>query len=124
MTAGVPIRIPEVTAGFSFSCALTANGTAMCWGNNSSGQLGDGTTSHDPQPVPRHVMAPGGKATGDADCDAETSSIDAALVLQYHAGIISTVGCPAAADVNENGDINSEDAALILQRHAGLESRG
>ena len=34
----------KVAAGGSQSCTLLADTTAECWGSNSAGQLGDGTT--------------------------------------------------------------------------------
>jgi alpha-tubulin suppressor-like RCC1 family protein len=33
-----------ITAGLQHSCALTVDGRGHCWGNNGSGQMGDGTT--------------------------------------------------------------------------------
>ena len=42
-----------VDAGFRFTCGIRAPGTVWCWGNNSSGQLGDGTTR--PHRVPAQV---------------------------------------------------------------------
>ena len=61
-----------------------------------------------------------GQLIGDADCSFEVSSIDAALVLQYDAGLLETLDCLAGADVNRDGNVNSIDAVLILQDVAGL----
>ena len=57
---------------------------------------------------------------GDANCDRETNSVDAAIVLQFNAGLFSALACPEAADVDGNGLADSLDAVLILQFVAGL----
>ncbi len=57
---------------------------------------------------------------GDANCDNTVNAVDAALVLQFNAGLLSSLSCAGGADVNHDGSINSIDAALILQLTAGL----
>lgn len=42
----------SVSAGFYSSCAVLADGTVRCWGNNAFGLLGDGTTIARSVPVP------------------------------------------------------------------------
>jgi len=37
------VTFTRMSAGAQFSCGLTADGTAYCWGLNNEGQLGDGT---------------------------------------------------------------------------------
>jgi hypothetical protein len=42
----------SITAGDGFTCGLTADSAAYCWGDNTSGQLGDnGVTSATPTPI-------------------------------------------------------------------------
>jgi len=40
---GIDRTAISITAGGSFACAILDDGTAKCWGDNSKGQLGDGT---------------------------------------------------------------------------------
>ena len=47
-------RFVLLTTGDSHSCALTADGTAYCWGSNASGQIGTGTLG-EPVTVPTEV---------------------------------------------------------------------
>ncbi len=45
--------IVQLATGSEHTCALTSDGGVWCWGNNSNGQLGDGTTAH--RQVPTQV---------------------------------------------------------------------
>jgi alpha-tubulin suppressor-like RCC1 family protein len=43
--------VKSVVGGSSHTCAVLRSGQARCWGNNSSGQLGDGSKEDSPRPV-------------------------------------------------------------------------
>jgi hypothetical protein len=49
---GLPGRATELAAGAVHTCALVEGGDAFCWGQNVSGQLGDGTNENRARPVP------------------------------------------------------------------------
>ena len=42
----------SISAGGNHTCAIVAGGTVDCWGSNSSGELGDGSTTDRIAPVP------------------------------------------------------------------------
>ena len=42
----------QVSAGSEHTCAISTDGQAFCWGRNTFGQLGDGTTTNSARPVP------------------------------------------------------------------------
>jgi len=48
----LPDSVIQITIGSSHSCALLSGGYALCWGENTYGQLGDGTNISRSIPVP------------------------------------------------------------------------
>lgn len=48
---GLSPGVRQVRAGWAFTCAVGADGGVRCWGQNQSGQLGDGTRLHRAAPV-------------------------------------------------------------------------
>lgn len=72
VTSTTGINFIFVSAGGSHTCALAPpDGVAYCWGDNSSGQLGNGTTANSATPVPvaggirfAHLSAGGGHTCG------------------------------------------------------------
>ena len=51
--AGLASGVAAVVTGYGHTCALTTAGAVQCWGFNTSGQLGDGSSTNKstPQPV-------------------------------------------------------------------------
>ena len=46
------LRFLRVESGHGHTCGITTTNLAYCWGDNSEGQLGDGTTTRRVSPVP------------------------------------------------------------------------
>jgi len=55
-----------IAAGLARSCALLADHSVRCWGYNTTGQLGDGSTTQRPLPVTFNWIGGDGTAFGSA----------------------------------------------------------
>ena len=89
--------IAAISAGgqTNHTCALTTAGTVLCWGNNSNGQLGDGSTTNRPLPVA--VKGLGG--TG------ELSGVAAIAVGWSHTCALTQAGAALCWGNNGNGQL-------------------
>ena len=81
----------------------------------------------EPTNTPRPTFTPTAVPTptrafivGDVNCNRVANSIDAILILQFGAGLITALLCPQGGDTNLDGRINVLDATLILQFEGGL----
>lgn len=77
---GVPLPlsaggVQQIVVGSGHSCALTGLGRVFCWGDNTSGQLGNGTT--DSTNVPVQVVGLGRDVRAIAAGGAHSCAIDA-----------------------------------------------
>ena len=57
-------NVIAVSAGWANTCALAVGGDVTCWGDNSHGQIGDGTTTERPTPTNVSNLSSGVGAIG------------------------------------------------------------
>ncbi len=122
VTAGDDVT--AISAGGYHACALKSSGTVWCWGDDSYGQLGDGTTG-DPtlhlRAVPRKVQQGGGDIRG-------VVAISAGLFHTCALKGDGTVWCWGDDTYGQLGDGTTGDAghhrltAVRVRRGSGLLS--
>lgn len=59
-------------------------------------------------------------AGGDVDCNGRVDTLDASLILQRAAALVTELSCDTEADADSSGAVDATDALLVLQHAAGL----
>jgi alpha-tubulin suppressor-like RCC1 family protein len=116
---GLEAGVRAVVAGRNFTCALTTAGGVKCWGSNSYGQLGDGTTIDHSTPVEVVGLTAGVATLGGA--------------AMYHACAVTTAGAAKCWGSNVHGELGNGtavsasmpvDVSGLASGVASVEARG
>jgi alpha-tubulin suppressor-like RCC1 family protein len=100
--ASAPVII-SISAGVYHTCAVASTGAAQCWGRNTYGELGDGTTTQHSIPVQVSGLTGGVSAVsaGDEDTCARSSAGD--------------VKCWGFNSIGQLGDGTTTDSSTPVQ---------
>jgi alpha-tubulin suppressor-like RCC1 family protein len=98
----------QATAGITFACALDTGGAAYCWGDNSSGQLGNGSTSSSgvPVPVTAQAILPGAPTGVTAKPGNTTATISWTAPSSFGSGTLTgytATASPGSASCSTGG---------------------
>ncbi len=105
VSAKLLLDVKQVATGYDFSCALKNNGETWCWGDNSKGQLGDGTTSSYSFPV---------QVTAVAD-----QNITAIATGDYHTCALSSENKVFCWGDNSSGQLGDNSLSGVIAISSG-----
>ncbi len=69
-----PVAISN-PAGYHHACAILQDGSVYCWGQNASGEVGDGTTTLRSSPTKVTLPYPATAVSGNGDGNAQTCAV-------------------------------------------------
>ncbi len=90
--------VVAISSGFYDTIALLSTGKVVAWGYNYYGELGDGSTTESPRPVPVQGVGGGG----------ELSGVVAISAGAYHNMALLSNGTVVTWGLNEHGELGDE----------------
>lgn len=107
--SGLSSGVKAIALGRTHTCALTDTGGVKCWGNNTYGQIGNGTTDGQGTPV---------------DVSGLNSGVSAVAAGYFHTCALTTAGTVKCWGENSDGQLgdNSANRSLIPVDVVGLNN--
>lgn len=105
------IAIARTTLGRGSTCGITSGGAAYCWGDNTTGQLGDGTTNGSSVPV----LVQGGFQWSDIAMNAQAINAHGTETGAGHACGVTVSGnlyCWGANEAGQLGNGSTTDSSV------------
>jgi alpha-tubulin suppressor-like RCC1 family protein len=93
---GLANGVTQISGDGNHTCAVTTGGGVKCWGDNASGQLGDGTTTNRTTPV---------------DVTGLTSGVVQVSASLYHSCAVTTGGSATCWGDNASGELGTGNTA-------------
>jgi alpha-tubulin suppressor-like RCC1 family protein len=91
--------VVQVAAGYYFGLALRGDGTVWGWGDNGSGQLGDGTTTN--RSTPGRVLGPDGVVTQVAAGSMSLALLSDGTVWEWGNNLLIPVPVPGLTGITK-----------------------
>jgi alpha-tubulin suppressor-like RCC1 family protein len=122
--SGLSGRVTEISAGCATSAALLADGTVDMWGNNSQGQLGNGTktTAWVPTPVANLSGVMSISTGGNAISNGHTLAVTTSGVYVWGTGTSGQLGTGKTKDSTVPLRVNALPDGIVAVAAGGINS--
>jgi alpha-tubulin suppressor-like RCC1 family protein len=118
--AGLGSGVRAISAGTSYTCALTSAGGVVCWGANQNGQLGDGSTTDRSTPVAVAGLA--GVSMIDTSTGSTSSSVGSHTCAASQDGTVACWGTNRSGQLGDGTTTSRPTPAPVVGLPAGMQA--
>ena len=110
---GLPEDVIAISAGAEFTCAMDNSNAVWCWGNNTTGQLNDGTTDNKALPVRSEQVGTGVVLVSGGQKELQSVNVDGTVQLHSTLPIIPVTGLPNEDNIFLSADRFTEGGCSL-----------